>query len=395
MHLRSLALLVTLSSVVVAIAACGDDPVVVPPPASDAATPGPDASAPDTSTPPPPEDASPDAKNPAFEAIDAAIEDARKKAMTDAGTTPALAFALYDKGERLVFAKEYGGFKASERVAIASASKIVSGLVLFSLVGKGLLTLDSTTGAVLGWPAPKDQITLRHLLSFTSGLPPEAPCTANPATTLEACVGTIAALDPDAAPGTRYDYGSTHLHVAARMAEVVTGKTWNTLFDEIVRVPLGLPAEVAYFTAPRQALGRQNPLVAGGLRASMDEYAKILAAIYARGEGAVKAPTALFDLQGVEPYPNVVVGNSPVKSLGYDFRYGLTAWLECTTPKTGCATLSSPGAFGFTPWLDRTVGYTAILGMQLERDGAASGVVGFSVDLEQRLKPLLPAALGR
>jgi hypothetical protein len=41
------------------------------------------------------------------------------------------------------------------------------------------------------------------------------------------------------------------------------------------------------------------------------------------------------------------------------------------------------------------VGYTAILGMQLEREGAASGVVGFAVDLEQRLEPLLPAALGR
>lgn len=394
MHLRSLALLVTLSSVVVAIAACGDDPVAVPPPANDAATPSPEASAPDTSVPPP-EDATTDAKNPAFEAIDAAIEDARKKAAVDGGPPLALAFALYDKGEKLVFAKGYGGFTPGDRVAVASASKMVSGLVLFSLVGKGLLTLDSTTGAVLGWPAPKDQITLRHLLSFTSGLPPEAPCTANPATTLEACVGTIAALDPDAAPGTRYDYGSTHLHVAARMAEVVTGKTWNALFDELVRVPLGLPAEVAYFTAPRQSIGKQNPLVAGGLRASMDEYAKILTAIYARGEGAVKAPPNLFDLQTIEPYPSVVVGNSPVKGLGYDFRYGLTAWLECTTPAAGCATISSPGAFGFTPWLDRKVGYTAILGMQLEREGAASGVVGFSVDLEQRLKPLLPAALGR
>ncbi|MFO0644063.1 MAG: serine hydrolase domain-containing protein [Polyangiaceae bacterium] len=394
MHLRSLSLVVAFTSAVAAIAACGDDPVSVPPPANDAGTSSPEASAPDTSTPPP-EDATTDAKNPAFEAIDAAIEDSRKKAAVDGGPPPALAFALYDKGERLVFSKEYGGFKTSDRVAVASASKIVSGLVLFSLVGKGLLTLDSTTGAVLGWPAPKDQITLRHLLSFTSGLPPEAPCTANPATTLEACVGTIAALDPDAAPGTRYDYGSTHLHVAARMAEVVTGKTWNTLFDELVRAPLGLPAEVAYFTAPRQSIGKQNPLVAGGLRASMDEYTKILTAIYARGEGAVKAPTTLFDLQMVEPYPGVVVGNSPVKNLGYDFRYGLTAWLECKTPATGCATISSPGAFGFTPWLDRKVGYTAILGMQLEREGAASGVVGFAVDLEQRLEPLLPAALGR
>ena len=29
------------------------------------------------------------------------------------------------------------------------------------------------------------------------------------------------------------------------------------------------------------------------------------------------------------------------------------AWLECPPPAVNCAVLSSPGAFGFTPWLDR------------------------------------------
>ncbi len=65
MHLRSLSLVVAFTSAVAAIAACGDDPVSVPPPSNDAGTSSPDASAPDTSTPPP-EDATTDAKNPAF-----------------------------------------------------------------------------------------------------------------------------------------------------------------------------------------------------------------------------------------------------------------------------------------------------------------------------------------
>ena len=36
-------------------------------------------------------------------------------------------------------------------------------------------------------------------------------------------MASISQLALVAAPGTRFDYGSTHLQVAARMAEVVTG----------------------------------------------------------------------------------------------------------------------------------------------------------------------------
>ncbi|ADO71673.1 hypothetical protein [Stigmatella aurantiaca] len=50
----------------------------------------------------------------------------------------------------------------------------------------------------------------------------------------------------------------------------------------------------------------------------------------------------------------------------------------------GCSSISSPGAFGWTPWVDRDAGYYAILGMQLSSGDATGGVVAFSVDLEHR-----------
>src|SRR5204862_6051686 len=144
----------------------------------------------------------------------------------------------------------------------ASASKMVSGLVLFELIHRGLLSLDSTTGQVLGWTGANAAITLRQLLSFTSGLPREATCTVNPRATLADCAATMAAATPTAAPGTLFDYGSTHLLVAASMAETVTGLAWDDVFAATLRAPLGLPADVTYFTGPRQALGTTNPLVA-------------------------------------------------------------------------------------------------------------------------------------
>lgn len=70
------------------------------------------------------------------------------------------------------------------------------------------------------------------MLSFTSGLPPENLCTYRVTITLEDCVNELSAVALDAQPGTRFDYGSTHLAVAGRMAEVATGSSWNAIFEQ-------------------------------------------------------------------------------------------------------------------------------------------------------------------
>ena len=61
----------------------------------------------------------------------------------------------------------------------------------------GISDAGSTTGAVLGWTGPQGAITLRQLLSFTSGLEREAPCTLLAGITLADCV----AIDFPAAAG--------------------------------------------------------------------------------------------------------------------------------------------------------------------------------------------------
>ena len=308
----------------------------------------------------------------------------------DAGVA-SFGLTVWDRNDQRIYERMLGGFTPETRVAIASSSKMVSGLVIFDAIRRGELGLDSTTGQVLGWTGANAAITLRQLLSFTSGLARDAPCTLRAAVTLAECVEEIRAAPVMADPGTRFDYGSTHLHVAARMAEVAAGKTWAALFGDTLRTPLGLDAGVAYFTLPKQQLGTQNPLVAGGMRASVNDYASFLALVFHRGSarGITVGTAALFDEQQREPYPDVIIGGSPVQDIGLTYHYGLTAWLMCDTPATGCAEISSPGAFGFTPWLDRSAGYYAILGMELDRDAVDSGVVDFAVKLQQQLAPLI------
>jgi len=343
---------------------------------------GPDAAGADAATP---DTAAPDAGG--WQAVEAVLV-----SRSAAAGESRLGLTVWDANDHKVYEHMLGDFTPDTRVAVASASKLVSGLVIFDVIRQGKLTLDSTTGQVLGWTGPNAAITLRHLLSFTSGLPREAACTANPLTTLAACAATLESAAAVAPPGARFDYGSTHLLVAGRMAEVATGRGWPALFADTLRTPLGLPPEVAYFTFPRQATGMLNPLLAGGLRASVNEYGNFLALAFHEGSyrGLTIGTPALFEAQAREPFPDAVIGFTPAA----DFRYGLASWLICDTPAAGCAALASPGAFGFTPWYDREAGFYAILGMELSSNTSTEGVVQFAVKLMEELQPLIRAQFG-
>lgn len=320
-----------------------------------------------------------------------AVDSVVKAQIQERRTSSNLTLTIYNDRDERVFEQSYGNFSPDRRVAVASASKLIAAMVLLDVVATGDLSLESTTGELLGWALPVQNITLRHLLSFTSGLESENSCTFNPFSTLASCVAVVRSTNPIAGPATRFDYGSTHLHVAARMAEVATGKSWQALFRERLADPLGLSQEVRFFTLPNQAIGESNPLVAGGLRASAREYGAMLALAFHRGthKGVSLANTDLFAQQARAPYPAVVIGNSPYAATGASFRYGFGAWLECATPAQGCDVMSSAGLFGFTPWFDRAAGYYATLAME----ETTAGATVFSVRLQQALMPLVRRAI--
>ena len=323
-----------------------------------------------------------------------ALVDRAAQAAFEAQGIDGMGLTIYDAHGVKRFEKMYGDFSPDRRVAIASASKLVAGLTILRLVDQGKLSLDSTTGQVLGWKGPQAAITLRQLLSFTSGLKAEAVCAFLADMPLSECADRIGKSRLVAAPGTRFDYGGAHLQVAARMAEVVTGQPWERVFATQLREPLGLSSEFMFYTRPRKGTGTTNPLIAGGAHATMNEYASILELEFHRGvfKGKRLIGDALFTAQATEPYPNAVIGSSPIQKVGLEYRYGLASWLECPPPATDCGVLSSPGAFGFTPWVDRPGGYYAIIGMEASGAGRR-GVVKASVDLAQRLKPLIRTAI--
>ena len=88
---------------------------------------------------------------------------------------------------RLLHRFAVGGIGTRTVMPIASASKWLTSATLMTFVDQGMLSLDDPVAKYLpSFSGEKATITVRELLSHTSGLP-SAPCEGDPSTTLRDC----------------------------------------------------------------------------------------------------------------------------------------------------------------------------------------------------------------
>ena len=166
------------------------------------------------------------------------------------------------------------------------------------------------------------------------------------------------------------------------MAEIAGGKPFSQLFKDKVSTRLAT-GQVSAIDFPSAA----NPRVAGGGRSTGEEYAKMLDAVL--GGRALSSLTTFQTDQTANV--NFIFRPSAATNTG-DWHYAAASWRECDAVvwNATCAAsrvISSPGKFGWTPWIDFDAGYYAVVAME-EANGSAA-----SVALEQRLQPLIAAAL--
>ncbi|MFE2560558.1 serine hydrolase domain-containing protein [Streptomyces sp. NPDC059352] len=140
--------------------------------------------------------------------------------------------------------------RTSDHMRIASVAKAFSGAVALRLVDRNKLDLDDTIGERLpSLPAAWHQVTLRQLLSHTSGLPDfsrapafleilrEDPRHHFDSRRLLDFVAEENLLFP---PGSRYEYSNSDNIAVALMAEAVTGQRYERLLEQLVYRPVGL-----------------------------------------------------------------------------------------------------------------------------------------------------------
>ena len=138
---------------------------------------------------------------------------------------------------------------------VASITKMATALLSLLLVHDGLLDPDETISHYLpesdGIPE-LDGVTLRHLLSHTSGLsdPPDLE------KKLETGVPYRNAVSGSrfAAPGSVFRYSNLGFGLVGCMMEYVTGMSLGTLFSTRIFIPLGMNASIEGCTLPEDRI---------------------------------------------------------------------------------------------------------------------------------------------
>jgi CubicO group peptidase (beta-lactamase class C family) len=266
-----------------------------------------------------------------------------------------------------IYKQHFGGFSDSTGAFIASSSKWYSAAAFMTLVDDGLVDLDDPVSIYLpDWTShTHGAATLRQLWSHTSGMAFTHACLSNASLTVGQCVDQI--RDTPASfigpPGAQFYYGQVGMQVGARIAEVVTGQTWDQLFTERIETPLGMTSTSWWPSAA-------NPQVGGGAFSSLHDYNNFLQMIddngMFNGEEVLSAATvATMQADNVFGVP---IGFSPTNHS----RYGLGEWRDLVDGGGGAIEVSSTGAFGARPWVDNQRDYHAFFLVQSQTQTVAS-----------------------
>jgi CubicO group peptidase (beta-lactamase class C family) len=206
------------------------------------------------------------------------LDDKISSTLQKAGA-PSVSVAVVEDG-KLVYAKAFGkadlaaGRLASveTRYAVGSISKQFTAAALLMLEEQGKLSIDDRVSKYFPDLTRASEVTIRELLSHTSGYEDYAPQDyiipewMQP-TTPEAVVEHWASKPLDFEPGTKWQYSNTNFVLAAQIFEKVSGRNLVEFLQEKIFAPLGMqsasawpPGEPADATAyTRYALGPPRP----------------------------------------------------------------------------------------------------------------------------------------
>lgn len=301
---------------------------------------------------------------------------------------------------------------------IASCSKVVTSMAALQLVERGLLDLDDPVGKHLpllahprvltGFDAAGDAITrpakgtitLRHLLTHTSGLAYDFTSEAMAAYLAATGITLLGPADPDTPllfdPGTGWLYG-TGIDWAGRLIEEASGQSLDAYVHESILAPLGMN-DTAYFPDPAQSARKAGvclkaapgsfsalPMAmpsephfmmgGAGLHATTGDYLKLLRVLLAHGAPLLARGT--FDLMMQNHVGDIDAGSfrSANPMLSRDFvplpgvtrRHGLAGLVNLDPVPGGRAigSLSWAGIANCYYWADPTSGVAGVLMAQV------------------------------
>ncbi|PYZ92807.1 serine hydrolase [Salipaludibacillus keqinensis] len=144
----------------------------------------------------------------------------------------------YDEDSALLSEQEQIATETDTIYDMASITKIFTSVASLQLVEKGLIDLDEQVASYLSEVDESNEMTIRQLLTHTSGLPAWIPIYTYP--TLEERLQAIYETDPVNEPGTVYVYSDLNMILLGKVIEKVADTTLDNYIAEQITQPLGM-----------------------------------------------------------------------------------------------------------------------------------------------------------
>ncbi len=147
------------------------------------------------------------------------------------------------------YGKSYGAdVNDSSLFVLGSTTKAFTGLAIQMITDEGYLDLDDNISDYIPWlhfiyKGEKTEITIRQLLSHSSGIPyktlfhlPKGDFDG----VIEKSVKEINGIELDFTPGSQYQYVNMNYTLLAYLLEVITGMNYEAYIQNTILLPLGM-----------------------------------------------------------------------------------------------------------------------------------------------------------
>lgn len=287
---------------------------------------------------------------------------------------------------------------------IASMTKPITGTAILMLQEEGKLSVDDPVAkyipALANLKTPSGQpanLTLKHLMTHTSGLPEATADEARVATKLEDLIPAYTNKPMQFEPGSKWQYCQSGINTLGRIIEVVSGQRYEKFLAKRLFQPLGMkdttfylrPNQVARLATPvkREQDGTLTPttisLLQGKPATSTDRYPAANGGLFSTAPDYARFARMILNggtLDGKRYLKPESIRQMTTIQTG-DLKTGFTpgngwglTWCVVREPQ-GVTAMLSPGshghggAYGTQAWIDPAKGVAYILMVQRSNFG--------------------------
>jgi CubicO group peptidase (beta-lactamase class C family) len=247
---------------------------------------------------------------------------------------------------------------------------------------------------------PTRPITLRDLLTHTSGLPGSPPpglsdLYSKRNHTLAEAVMAYSQRPLAFEPGTKWSYCNAGIDTLGRVIEVVSGRRYESFLQERLFDPLGM-ADTTFYPTPEQLKraamtydrkddrlvavpssiigppeGAKYPIPAGGLYSTAPDLAKLYRMLLGRGEAGGRRYLSEAAVEEMTRVQTADLDAGFTDGMGFGLGVGVVRKPSGVTSMLSPGTFGHGGAFGTQGWVDPKAGRFVVL--MIQRVGMGNG----------------------